>query len=424
MSERASGRLMVARLLTSAVASQGLLSGASFVIGLVLLRNTHVAQYGYYILASNAILLAISVQNALFNPALAIRMSGLDRAGRSDLVGGLYREQRRIVPVVALVATIVALGLWYAGRLDSSTAPLVLATIVAATAVVHREYFRMVLFAHHRPFDVLKIDGVYGAVMVAGAFAAVLTATPALIMILVLGAAAAASGFALAHALHHHESWNSEGAPGILRDIAPLAAWSTAGAAVHWGFSQGYIYLVAGTLDVNAVAALAGTRLLIMPVILLSTGIGSLMLPLSSVWLRRLGGAGLWRRLCLCAAGIGTAALGYLALVWLMRDWIFAVVIKKDFAHRDGMLALWGAICLVMVFRDQLVYFLASLSRFRVLTTLTLGSAIASLAICYGMMLRFGVAGALVGVLVGELVSVVGIIVLSRRAISTDFVTA
>ena len=110
MSESSSGHLMVARLLTSAVASQALLSAASFVIGLVLLRNTQETQYGYYILASNAILLAVSIQNALFNPPLAIRMGGLDRAGRGDLVGGLYREQKRIVPVVALLAVIVTLG--------------------------------------------------------------------------------------------------------------------------------------------------------------------------------------------------------------------------------------------------------------------------------------------------------------------------
>jgi len=417
MNERAGSRLVIARLMTSAVTSQALLSAASFIVGLVLLRGAAEAQYGYYVLASNAIVLAVSIQNALFYPALAIRMSRLDRTGRGDLVGGLYREQRRIVPIVALGAAIVTLGLWYSGRLDRFTAPLVLATIVAGVAVVHREYFRMVLFAHRRPFEVLRVDGAYGAVMAIGAFIAVLMARPAMAMILILAACAVASGLALAHALHRHESWNYQGAPGILRDIAPLAAWSTAGAAVHWGFSQGYIYLVASILDVTAVAALAGTRLLIMPVILLSTGIGSLMLPLASVWLQKLGGAGLWRRLCLCAMGLGAAGFGYLVLIWLLRDWIFAVVIKKDFAQRDEMLVLWGAVCLVMVLRDQLVYYLAALARFRSLTKLTLVSAIASLAISSAMMQSFGAAGALVGVLVGEVISVTGIVLLSRRAV-------
>jgi O-antigen/teichoic acid export membrane protein len=415
MSDKAGGRLVVARLLTGAVASQALLSAANFAVGLLLLRNTRDAQYGYYVLASSAILLAVSIQNALFNPALAIRMGALDSTGRGDLVGGLYREQRRIVPIVALVATLVTLGLWYAGSLDDTTAPLVLVTIVATICVVHREYFRMVLFAHRRPFDILTVDSAYAVALVVGAYVAVRAAGPALTMILVLAVAAAGSGVALVYLLKRHEPWNLRGAPGILRDIAPIAAWSTAGAAVHWGFSQGYVYLVAAKLDVQAVAALAGTRLLIMPVVLLSTGIGSLMLPLASLWLRRLGGAGLWRRLCLCAVGLATGAICYFVVVWLLRDWIFSTIIKKDFAHRDEMMVLWAAVCLVMVFRDQLVYFLASTAQFRVLTTLTLASALISLAVSYEMMSRFGVVGALAGVLVGELVSVAGIIIISSR---------
>ena len=62
-----------ARLLGSAVVSQALLSAASLVIGLVLIRRTSDLQYGYFILASNAILLLASLQNAFFGPALAAR---------------------------------------------------------------------------------------------------------------------------------------------------------------------------------------------------------------------------------------------------------------------------------------------------------------------------------------------------------------
>ena len=45
---------------------------------------------------------------------------------------------------------------------------------------------------------------------------------------------------------------------GLLRQIAPGAMWATAGAATHWLFSQSYSYIVAMTLDVTAVAAIAG----------------------------------------------------------------------------------------------------------------------------------------------------------------------
>lgn len=415
MSDRRRRRFAFARLLSSAVVSQALLSAASFAIGLILIRSTTDVQYGYYILALNAILLLVSLQNAFFNPPLAIRLTRLDRLGRGELVGGLYREQRRLLPALGVITVVIALGLWYAEVLDAHTGPLVLATIAAALAILHREYFRMVLFAHRRPHDVLRTDIFYVVLMVAGVFVATLTPVPAVTAVFTLGLAAVASGILLSQALHRHEPWNTEGTQGILREIAPLAAWSTAGAAIHWTFSQGYIYLVAGTLDVAAVAAIAATRLLMMPVNLLSTGIGSLMLPLASGWLHQHGAPLLWRRLCLLALGLAAATLCYFAILWLLRDWIFSVVLKKQFAQRDELLMLWGAIFLVMVVRDQLVYLLAAQGRFRVLTFLTLVGAVISLATSYWGMLRFGVAGALVGILIGELINMTGIVILSFR---------
>jgi len=417
VSERRRRHFAFARLLSSAVVSQGLLSAASFAIGLILIRSTSDIQYGYYLLASNAILLLASLQNAFFNPPLAIRLNRLDRLGRGQLVGGLYREQRRILPGAAAITVLLTLGLWYADVLDAQTGPLVLATVAAVLAILHREYFRMVLFAHRRPQDVLRTDVLYVVLTVAGVLVAVSTPAPAVSAVFMLSVAAGVSGIWLAQILHRQEPWDIHGTQGILREIAPLAAWSTAGAAIHWAFSQGYIYLVAGTLDVAAVAAIGATRLLLMPMNLLSTGIGSLMLPLSATWLRQHGASVLWRRLCLLGLGLGVATLCYFAVLWLLRDWIFAVILKKQFAQRDELLILWGVIFLMIVVRDQLVYLLAAQARFRILTLLTLVSAVVSLSASYWGMLRFGVAGALGGIVIGELINVAGIVILSLRKV-------
>jgi O-antigen/teichoic acid export membrane protein len=115
------------------------------------------------------------------------------------------------------------------------------------------------------------------------------------------------------------------------------------------------------------------------------------------------------------ALGLAAATLCYFSVLWLLRDWIFSVVLKKQFAQRDELLMLWGAIFLVMVVRNQLLYLLAAQERFRALTLLTLASAVVSLAVSYWGMLRFGVAGALVGLLIGESINATGIVILSFR---------
>ncbi len=419
MSERHRKHFAFARLLSSAVVSQTLISAASFGIGLILIRHTTDLQYGYFILASSAIILLVSLQNAFFNPALVSRMTLLDRPQRGDLVGGLYREQRRLQLLLAGITAMIVAALWYSGVLNAQTGPLALTTIAAALAILNREYFRMVLLAHRRPQDVLRTDTFYVVLMVGGVFFATLTSAPAVAAIFVLGLAAMASGIFLSKSLHRHEPWNIQGAPHILMQIAPLAAWSTAGAAIHWSFSQGYTYLVAGTLDVTAVAAIAATRVLVMPVNLLSSGIGTLMLPLASGWLHTHGASLLWRRLMLFGLGMAGIAVCYFATLWVLRDWIFDMVLKKQFAQRDELLILWSLIFLVMVVRDQLIYLLVVRGRFRFLTSLVLLSAVLSLSVSYWGMSQFGTAGALLGVLAGEVCNVIGIVLLSLRETNT-----
>lgn len=162
-------------------------------------------------------------------------------------------------------------------------------------------------------------------------------------------------------------------------------------------------------------AAIAATRLLLMPVNLLSTGIGSLMLPLAAQWLQQLGATRLLRRLAWFALGMAGITVGYFGLLWLARDWIFDHLLRKHPAQRDGLLLLWGLLFLVMMVRDQLLYLLAAQGRFRALTLLTLISALIALTASHEGMQRWGVAGALVGMLIGEFTNLAGILALSLR---------
>ena len=141
------------------------------------------------------------------------------------------------------------------------------------------------------------------------------------------------------------------------------------------------------------------------------------MLPLTAEWLE-LGGPSLaWRRLIKFAAGMATLAVGYFLVLWLARDWVFAAVLKNHFANGDLLLLLWALAFLVMVVRDQLIYLLVARERFTQLTPLALATAAISLLTGYVGMTHWGVVGAPVGVLLGELTSATGIVMLSLRDI-------
>jgi O-antigen/teichoic acid export membrane protein len=409
MKPLSAGRQTLLRNLSGGVAVQAMLSASNFAVGLMLVRRASVGQYGFYVLITTAVLLVTIMQGAFIQPPMVIRLTRFDTEQRANLVGGLLRDQRRLMPFIAIPTVLIAGFLEVRGLLTGAVAAILVCSVIAILATLRREFFRMVLFAYHRPNDVLSGDCVYCATMLIGAYLATLTPFPAATAALTLAFANLIGGSLLSRAMWHHEPWNPAAPRGMIRELAPQGGWSAFGGCVHWLFSQGYNYLVAGMLDVSAVAALAAARLLVMPVGLLSTGIGTLLFPTVARWNQNLRANQVLRRLMLFAFAIALAAAGYLLVLWLMRDWVSDHLLKKHFANRDALLAFWAVIALVTVLRDQSLYFLAARARFRLLSTVTLVSAVFSFTVSYFAMQRLGALGALYGLLAGEILNFAGI---------------
>jgi len=405
------------RMLSNAVLSQALLSAGNFLVGLLLIRRTAADEYAYYVLIVTAVLLLSGLQAAFIMPALVRCLTTSDLDGRRDFVGGALREQRRRMMIFAAACCGLLGLLWFFDFVRGSTALIVIAAIAAALSTLYREYFRMVLLAYRLPAQALKVDIFYVSLLVAGAYASTYTSVPAMTAALSLSLSGAVGGWLLSRMVWRHEGWNIRGSPHVLGEIAPLGTWAVIGAAIHWTFSQGYIYLVASTLGVTAVATVSATRLIMMPVNLMSSGIGSMTFPTVSKWLQEYPVRAVFHRLSWLATGIATLALMYFTAMWFARDWIFTYVIKGHFENRDTLLLMWGAVFLLMAVRDQMLFLPAGRGRYRIMAWLTLVTAVLSLAIGYAGMRMFGVVGALVGVLTGEGFNILGFLALSLREI-------
>jgi O-antigen/teichoic acid export membrane protein len=391
---------------------QALLSGANFAVGLILIRRTNDLQYSYYVLAANAILLLTALQNAFVQPFIVANITSLDLAERRNLVGALIKGNSRWVPISCGVALLATVGLWAIHRVDTEQTLLIAVALLAGGAALGREFFRMTLFAFRRPFEVLQGDIVYVLVLVAGAFVATLLQQPAFIAVGMLALAAVLGGVVARRGLWLHEAWDTHSTQPVLKSMARAGAWAVAGSGIHWLLIYGYSYLVAGVLDVRDVAAIAATRLSLMPVFVLSGGVSMLLFPITSRWVRDLGAPLAARRLSLLVAALGAAALLYMGTMWIARDWIFSTLLKKNFVQRDPLLIVWSAVFLVTLCRDQLATLPASRGRFRNMTLVTGLSAVVWLLASYLAMLRFGPVGAVAGILAGELVNISGIVVM------------
>jgi O-antigen/teichoic acid export membrane protein len=394
------------------LAIQALLSASNFAVGLILIRRTSDLQYSYYILATNALLLLTALQTSFVQPYIVRNVTVRDPAGRFDLVGALVRANSRWVPLLCGIGIAVTAGVWGLGKTTVEETLLVLIGLLAGGMALSREFFRITLFAYRRPAAVLKADITYVTVLIAGAFVATLTSQPALVAVAFVGTAALLGFVILRQSLWRLEPWNTHAAEPVLGKIAAFGAWAILGSGIHWLLIQGYSYLVAGILGVSDIAALAATRLTLMPVFVLSGGVSMLLFPMTTRWVHDMGTRVAARRLILLAGGLGTLALLYMVTMWLLRDWIFDVLLKKHFVQRDALIVLWSAVFLVTLCRDQLATLPAARARFRDMTLMTGVSAIVWLVSSYLAMQKMGPLGAVVGILTGELVNMAGILVM------------
>jgi len=410
-----SARAAFARNLGGAVISQGLLSVINLSIGLILIRRVSHAQYGYYVLIAATAPLLVQFQNSLIAPLLTSRVTTASDDERKDYVGGLMREQRRLLAIVTTVGLLGCLLIWLGGRVPTETLIVLLAGVVASIGALFRDFMRIILITYRRPYDVLRTDVVYALVFVGGVWVSTLSGVPAALSALAMASGAIASGLLLARVLRRMDPWHTPGMRGAFSQSVVLGLWSATGAVIHWVFQQGYTYIVALQLDVTAVAAIAATRLLLSPLGVFSLGINSLMFSTSTLWLKHHGPRGLMRRVLVFALGMACMGLVYVAVMWWMRDWIFLHILKRDYPQRDLLLGIWSMVFICTVIRDQVIYLQMARGHFKRLAGLTALCAVLGLSVTLLSIRHYGAAGGLLGLFAGELLHVIGVLVLAIR---------
>ncbi|WP_205962820.1 lipopolysaccharide biosynthesis protein [Pararobbsia silviterrae] len=401
--------LPFAKLFGSSVVDQALLSAANFAAGLTLIRYSSETQYGYYILAFNTMMLLTTLQGTFIGTPLVIRLPLLSALERREWIGSLWRDQRRIGIGAGLLALVVVGGL---SIFNCRTHAVVMfAAIPFVLAALYREYFRGVLLMLHRPQAVLLADAFYVLVLLSGCGLALHSPIAAAIVLVASSIGSVLSGRAMGRHLGDEIDWRSAG--GHMRQIARVGFWAASGGIIYWCFNQGYNMVAAATLNLAAVASLAASRLILMPVNLLSAGVQKQLTPLASTWVHTLGARRALYRLVGFSAGMACLTLIYAGVVWMLRDWIFLRLMHKNFPQRDMLLLLWCLLFVLMVMREPPMLLIMLRQRFRMLTSTTLICAVLSLVCSFIGMRHLGAMGAIIGIIVGEIGCCLQIVILA-----------
>ena len=410
---------------STTVIDQVVLSGANFIVGFLLIRHTSDADYGMYVLVQSAITLLISAQMAWLSSPLAVVAPGKTAAVKRLMIGAVELSQRRFLRRASLLALIVPIVGYFSHYWTGLESVVIAFGVVACWTALQREYLRGVLLIYARPHSMLHADLVNVGVLVAGALIAAYGPRPAVLWVVAALIASALAGEATARrSLSKDPGFESGDAAPFWREMRPLAMWATLGAMTYWIYNQSYNYVLASRIDLTAVADVNAARLLLMPTIVLTVGVKTLLVPTAATWLAESTIGRLIRRLLLFATAIAVLDALYCAFVWFFRDWLSTDLLHKTIGNRDILLVLWAALSLIALYRDLLQTGLFALRKFKALAGVTAVSALVSLTIMWFGINTWGPAAALIGQVAGETVNLGGVVVLLamayRRAQSPD----
>ncbi|MFT3905570.1 MAG: hypothetical protein QM718_04610 [Steroidobacteraceae bacterium] len=408
------------RLFITSVLDQVLLSAGNFLIGFLLIRHTTDFDYGLFVLVQSAILLLVSTQSSCVSGPLTVVVPHKTPEKRAEMIGSIERSLRRVISSVAVAAFVVPIVCYVRGTWDGLETLVVVLAIFAGWVALVRDYARGILLILARPHTLLYADIVYVAIMVCGALfsvfgpvAAVLSAVGTLLL------AGAAGWFAAYHAVGRDPGWHGNAAIAgpYWAELRSLGIWSAVGSVVYWLYGQSYNYMLASRLDLTAVADVNAARLLLMPSFILTTGIKSLLAPLAANWLAKEGTGAMLRRVWLIVPAIVLLNLCYMILIWFGRDLITTDLLHKVIRDREMLLVMWAAIVLVTLIRDMLQAAVIVLGRLQSLAWLSAASAMVALPMIWFGIGHWGAAGALIGQICGEGVSLMGVLWLLPKAV-------
>jgi O-antigen/teichoic acid export membrane protein len=273
-----------------------------------------------------------------------------------------------------------------------------------------------VLLMYRRPEATMKSDCLYSALFLTGGSLAAYGMRPAAAWAVgALLAGSIGSAWISYRSYAKDPGWMHGEAKAWWSEMRPFGTWAVTGAVIYWTFTQSYNYVLAARLSLGAVAAINASRLLLMPPVVLTLGIGSILVPSTLAWAHEFGFTRMMRRLMVFIVALSAVDFAYFIWVWWMRDWLTSGLLHKTIADRDHLILLWSGVAYIGLLRDVFQAATFAFGHQKAMAGFSAAGALVSLTIMWFTIPIFGPAAALTGQIAGELVNLGCLLLLIRK---------
>lgn len=262
-------RFMIKRSIAS-VLDQAMLSGLNFSAGIYLISNVPKGAYGLYVQLFAVGVLFCGVIDALIAHALTNLSSRRSPDVMALKIVMAQSIARLMAVLLALLGGGLALGLQWEAADQTERWRVALAFAAYVCTLAFRDFKRVLLYLDQCPFEVLKLDGVFVVLAVLGGLGLHVIDHASLESIFVLLAFANTTAVAVTPKATRLSGFRWTAVMETWREFWGITRWALPGLAMGWMGNSLYLYVAGFQLGLEATAELNASRLLLMPVTLLT----------------------------------------------------------------------------------------------------------------------------------------------------------
>lgn len=385
---------------------QAWLSALNLVLGLVLIRLVSKDSYGVYSQIFVAGLFSTSVLEAVISNPLVNLLSGQSNTRRVAIIANMDRYQSRVTTVLAVfLAAICMLTLHATGQPHPLLVGGIFGMFIKANG--QREYARSIAFLEFRTDRVLALDLWYGAGVLAGLLLLLWTSLLDVAGIFAVFTLANFGSLLLSGRFPARRAARRADYRDTVRQAWRRGRLGLPGAGLAWGGNYSYLYLAAAWLGTTAVAELTASRLLLMPISLCVVAWSRVARPHLGDLMAERAGKRLSRFLLGSSAGLLVLSGGYVLALSVMFPWLRVHVLAGKYDTVEPLLIWWGLYFSVYTVRRIGTDALLGRDSYGYMLIESILSFVAILLVLRISVVNYGLAGAVIAMIVVETLSLV-----------------
>lgn len=384
-----------------AAIDQGLLSVINLGVQVLLINTVLKSEFGYYSVALSIIMYLMSFQNAVVNTPLTVSIASKSKEVKNKYISSVFSGQLIVLGLMAILGILLSIIFFLLGLSEGES--LIIACIsVGGFGILNREFLRGYFFAEEEPVKVLKLDIYYGLIyfgLIGLTYFFFNINVPLILLFMGL-----ASGFdSLILNKRFKFDFNKEHIKESYSENWTMGKWSLLSVTLTHLQSYSYLYVIGALLGSKAMADVSASRLLLMPLALITVGWGNVVRPYGAKLREKNQLKKFFKNLALAGLAFPVVVLLITVILYFSDDWLLKNVFTKDYESVFDYLFYWAILSSAMFLRLNANYGLQVIKKFKSIAKVNAFAAFFVIILTVILTYEYQIEGALIASLIGQI---------------------